>query len=118
MGFRGKRDKKWLVYHGLGGRWPIRSAMTTAKVGMKVGPSTRKALFVLGKGKNRVPSTGRVVFVLGKGKKRVPSTRRATFVLGRGGNSFRRPKADRVFRPARRLLTASPSPEGRGLGWG
>ena len=114
----GKRDKKWLVYLGLGGRWPIRSAITTAKVGMKVGPSTRKALFVLGRGKNRVPSTRKAISVLGRKKYRVPSTRRVVFVLGRGGNSFRRPKADRACRPARRLLTASPSPRGEGFGVG
>ena len=41
-------------------RWPIRSAMTTAKVGMKVGPSTGRAVFVLGRGGNsfRSEATG------------------------------------------------------------
>ena len=78
---RGRRDKKWHVYGALDGRsrvkpgmrgtgprrwrWPIKSAMTTVKIGMKVGPSTGRVVFVLGRGKNRVPSTRKALFVLG-----------------------------------------------------
>ncbi len=75
--------------------------MTTVKVGMKVGPSTRKALFVLGKGKNRIPSTRKAVFVLRKGRELIPEAE------GRQGLQTRTPSSD-----------GEPLPRGEGFGVG